>query len=469
MPDDQVLRLREELDLLKAKFERQGKEFEDVMRYSDMAIVETKGDMRIINTFGATDFVFEGGIKYLERGESLLKVIMKATKNSRVKPDDFAGKFSDNPDADYTIDAVVSKFVEGTLNDKEFKIVGEKDNNELFLLIWKIRRCERSFLSYFKIIPTNAIINAVNERNDNLIENTRKMMNNALNMVSDGVIFLDLTNKINYINSSAKKYILSNPTNLFLNANFEGRYFQELFATEHSDEVRFRLDINKDVLINKEPKSYSKKIADAEILNMVIPTYNERNNLDGLMIVMRNITKQEQTKTIKIENKSLIDVIRTKSEESLILSEKVAMLERNLSDMKQRHSEDIHSIKLLHGSVKRFYAVLDSLPFAIALLSTDAFVHEYANSMYFNVTGLTKDRVIGFPDTAVFPGEAGDELQALNRALVAGGSALGGGSKKNIHPGTLHATQTLISPAGGEPTHILRILESINLENDHDE
>ena len=77
--------LRSKIIQLYDKVNYQQEELSDILNQFELVIVETTGDLRILNSYGAVDIIFKAAIKSFERGENLLKIVYKEKTASKLK------------------------------------------------------------------------------------------------------------------------------------------------------------------------------------------------------------------------------------------------------------------------------------------------------------------------------------------------------------------------------------------------
>ncbi|HOK14665.1 MAG TPA: hypothetical protein PK007_07065 [Candidatus Kapabacteria bacterium] len=240
MQHDREQKYKDEIAELKRKVLILEDKCNEVLQNTEMAIVETRADMRIINAEGAIDLIFEEAIDDFERGENLLKVIYKITHNTKAT----SKELPTSTEQGDSIEELINKFVEGTLEEKLIRIVGEKESGELFLLTWKIKRLGKNFKSFFKIIPTNQIIKSAQDKHIEEINEMRKLVRDTLNIVEEGLFVLNMKNEIEFMNNSAKRFFFSSNINLLKSAPIEGRLYSEIFINESVDEIKHRIEQN---------------------------------------------------------------------------------------------------------------------------------------------------------------------------------------------------------------------------------
>ena len=153
--DDRSQEYRKTIAELREKIESQNQETFDLLKYFDLVIIDTKDDMRIMNSSGAVEELFGEAEKFFERGNSLIKAIYKVTKNTKPRPEEDDDEYR-HTQIQLDLEELVVKFVMSSREEREFKIVGEKENGDVFVLVWKIKLMGKVFRSYFKIIPTNS-------------------------------------------------------------------------------------------------------------------------------------------------------------------------------------------------------------------------------------------------------------------------------------------------------------------------
>ncbi|NLO18924.1 MAG: hypothetical protein GX121_03455, partial [Ignavibacteria bacterium] len=343
--------LKREIIQLRDKLNNQQEERQEILNQFELVIVETTFDLRIANSYGAVDKIFKAAIKNFERAENLLKIVYKVTKNSRGLEDGESKPFDE---MDYLEDTL-NKFVEGRRKELTLRVVGENEDGEIFLLIWKLKRLERSLMHYFKTIPTNAIIKASNEKHNKEIKAISEQAYQIYDNVSDGIIILDLEQKIKFLNQSIKDNIILRQSKLLRNSDFENRYFKDIFITGTIDEIKSRVDANKRVIYTKTPDSYNAAISNIDFLFKVNPIFNEKKELTNLLILVT--PNKEVTLTVndkKLELSKLIQIIRVLSQEKNQHKQRIAELENNQQWLMNNSKQSSDVIKYLNSLITYF-------------------------------------------------------------------------------------------------------------------
>lgn len=435
------IKLKEEINLLNKKINRLESEQSEILKYSDMAVVETRPDLRIVNSFGAVELLFEEAIKYFERGENLFKVIYKTTNNTRPATEEG----NETPiDEIANIEETVNKFIEGTIDEKTFRIIGEKASGEIFLLLWRIRRMPRTFMHYFKIIPTNKIIEETGEKHRSEIESMKQYMRDIFNLITEGITILDLKNKIMYINDAAKMHFIANDNKLLLNAMLEGKNFQEILATESPDELKLRLDNIKKVLILREPVTYTSKIAEVDYLYSIYPMTNEKRNITGTITITRVYSglKFETSKQDSEHNK-ILKALKHYSALSKKSGERIKELEINQHWMMKLNKET-------QETAANLQKLLDTFPLPVSIQSLPSQKYEYVNKAFEIEMRKPSDIVIGKSDEEVFDfATAYLFITALEESLLTNKSV-----KKE--EGNIKFSQMIIRNANNNPVSLIR-------------
>lgn len=441
MDNFQENKLKEEIAKLRQKLLILESNYDEALKYSEMAIVETRADMRIINSDGAIDSIFEEGIDYFERGESLITVIYKTTHNTKPTVENDYQNYDDIDNIEETI----RKFVESGLDEKSIRIIGEKESGEIFLLLWKIRRKDKTFKSFFRIIPSNAIVQSTRKKHVQEIESMQKIIKDTLNLVEEGVVVLNLKNEIQYMNNAAKRFFFNENTNLLKKAPVEGRYFQEIFVNEPSDDIRLRIEAIANSVQNKIPQAYNRKKGDSEILFKVYPFYNEKKECAGTITIIKDdidifSSNYNQKEEIERMSKALkhYSSIAKKSEIRLV------ELENNQKWLMKQNSE-------LQSGIRSIYAFMENLPTPVVILQLPSRKYEFANKALLAKFGWSKEHIKNKTDDDLFSGENADIISSKNSEVIETKEIV------KVSASGFYAKQSVLVNTNNQPTHIIRV------------
>lgn len=438
--EDRIQEYKEQVRELKDKIEEQNQEMTDLLKYFDLIIVDTKDDLRIVNCYGPVEDLFKSAEKMFERGLSLVKAVYKITKNTRPRPDE-ADDEHQEIENQLNLEELIIKFVNGTREEKEYQIIGETETGDVFLLIWKIKRLPRYFRSYFKIIPTNSIIKNMQTKHSEEIDQIKNDAKLVFENVHDGITMLDLRNKVLYMNESAKKLYFNSQNRLTKNANFEGRLFQEIFVNEDVEIVKDITEYNKRILINREPISYTKKIAEKEISFHLKPIFNERQFIIGVLIISRDTSSDYNIDTTK-----LFAALKNLSIENKRLFSKVKELEVQLMKSNEKVGDYQNTIKL-------FYNFLEKIPTPLSIIRLSNMQYEFINTAFETKINIKKEYIRGKRDEELFPENIYNILQnSISKSIDARQPIV-------IDDDDVKLKQSIIFNPNNEPTHVIRLYE----------
>jgi PAS domain-containing protein len=438
--DDRAQDYKNTIIELKDKLEAQNQEVSELLKHFELAIVDTKDDMRIMNSFGAIDEIFGDAEKQFERGNSLIKAIYKVTKNSKPRPEETDDE-QQHTQEQLDLEELVTKFVTGTREEREFQIIGETDKGDIFLLVWRIKRNDRNFRSYFKVIPTNSIIRSLQEKHEAEIEQIKQDMRLTFENVQDGITMLSLKNQVLFMNESAKSLYFNNKNHVTKNANFEGRLFQEIFVNEDAEIVKDIVDFNRRVVITREPYSYSKKIGEQDVSFHLKPILNERKFIIGILIISR-ISSND----VNIDTGKLFNALKNLSIDNKKLYSKVKDLEINLSKTNERAGEFQNALKL-------FYSFLEKMPCPMSIIRLPNMQYEFVNTRFEQKVNHKREHIRGKKDTDLFnETEVATLSEFVNISL----------RRKDIvyiDENGLKLKQSVLFNNENEPTHIIRVFD----------
>jgi PAS domain-containing protein len=430
------LQLKQTKNDLSEKVQNMDRELTDLLRYFDLAIIETRADMSIINTYGNAETMFKPAKKMLERGGNLIKAVYKTTRNTKARSESGIEDYEELEDLEYTI----CKFVDSNREDRTINVIGEKDDGELFLLIWIIVRKDKIFQSYFRTIPTNQIIRETKKRYEKEIKDIRRNARDIYELISDGITILDLDGKILYMNSNANKGFLAYDNKLLAKASFEGRLFQEIFVTEGADSVKERLDYNKMVFMTKKPRSYKKVVGKKEVSYSVNPVFSDKGNVIGLVIVSHIIDSEKKN----YDEKRLLKTLLSLTEDNKKHIERFKELELNEKWLMQKNTEYQEAIRM-------YYSFLESAPQPIGALELPSMKYIFINSHLEELFKLSRKEVIGKTDMELFDINY-DEL-FKNDDIIEKEEII------NIKIKDMSAMQKTLFGHEGQPSNIIRIFD----------
>lgn len=438
--DDRTQDYKKTIAELREKIENQNQETFDLLKYFDLVIIDTKDDMRIMNSFGAVEELFGDAEKFFERGNSLIKAIYKVTKNTKPRPDEDDDEYR-HTKIQLDLEELIVKFVMSTREEREFKIVGENENGDVFLLVWKIKRINKVFRSYFKIIPTNSIIKAMQIKHNEEIVQIKADMRLVFEHIQDGITILDLKNTILYMNESAKNQYFTTTNKVTKNANFEGRLFQEIFVNESADLVKSILNHNKRVIDTRAHYDYNAKIAEQDVSFHLKPIFNERQFIIGILIISRNSAGD-----FNIDTTKLFNALKNLS----IENKKLYSANKDLEVSLNKSNESLTNFQ---RTIKLIYSFLEQFPYAISILKMPNMNYEFVNSRYEEITQIKREHLRGKRDEEVFPPELVENLGHFINSTLANSNS------EYFEYNQYKIRQTVLKNERQEPAYIIRAFE----------
>ncbi len=398
--DDRIQDYKNTITELRARIDNQNQENFDLLKYFELVIIDTKDDLRIVNTYGAVEELFGDVEKFFERGNSLIKAIYKVTRNTKPRIEESFDEVQ-HTQIQLDLEELVVKFVMSTREEREFKMVGEKDNGDIFLLVWKIKRLDKVFRSYFKIIPTNSIIKTIQERHSNELDQVKTDMRLVFDNIQDGITILDLKNTILYMNDSAKNQYFTTSNKVTQKANFEGRLFQEIFVNEPSDVVKHITEYNKRVVELREPFEYTKKIAEQEVSFYLKPAFNERGFIVAIIIISRKSGGE-----VNIDTNKLFSALKNLSIDNKKQFSRIKELEQSLA----KASESLNNYQ---RTIKLIYSFIEQMPFPVSIIKLPNMNYEFVNAQFEQVTKLSRENLRGKRDEEVFPKDTVEKFSSF--------------------------------------------------------
>jgi PAS domain S-box-containing protein len=407
--EKKVKKLERENAELRTNNSSKSDQLNEVLKYSDMLVVNTTNDLRVMNHFGAADLVLERHSKNLLSGADLVKIIYQTTKN-------FYDKNS-NSDSDDEVDyeKKIGHFLSTHKSEIQFKIVGKKDDGEIFLLIWDILKVSSSLRHFFRVLPTNTIVNEAKKFFAEQFEKQKELIKQIFNSVSDGVMYVDLSNKIKMVNDKAKEYFLTSSSKLMSRAQLEGKFFHEIFANETPDNITQRVEINNSVVINKEKIVYVMRTHGKKLTHSVLPWIDENNNVLGVMIIVSYYTKQEEKdiEEQKVDIAAIKNTLKSTLAQNSIMKERIKELEYNHNWLMKQRNDDNKTIKYYHSTIKNLYTYLDLLPYPLSILKLPDRIYDFVNKDFLEKFNLDKKGVLSKRDKEVFGPDAEQFLDSM--------------------------------------------------------
>ncbi|MFP4370431.1 MAG: PAS domain-containing protein [Candidatus Kapaibacterium sp.] len=403
MHKDTIESVNHEKEELKRRLSNSEDQIMEIMKYFDLAVIDTSEDMRIVGSMGSVDSVFGTYSSEVIQGKNLLKAVYKLTKNTREK--DAVKK---NEDDFESLEDTIMNFTDGKKSEKSMKIVGENDEGELFLLKWSIKRNGKYFKSFFNIIPSNTIVEEVHAKHKKQLEHLKENMRRAFNSIHEGITLIDNKNRIIFMNENAKDAYIPSDNTLLMNANFEGKYYHELFVNEESEEVKERQDINAGVRASGEEEVYRRRKNNKNIVFRVSPTYDEDKNINGLMIVSR--IEEVNNNNDSIDTNKLISAFRKVAGENKELKASITEMQNNQKWLMKKNKEYNESIFLI-------YNFLDCLPYPLTIINAQSMKFEFANRMFENKIGLKRQEIRGKTDENIFDKSTSEKLLKAIKAV----------------------------------------------------
>jgi PAS domain S-box-containing protein len=379
-----VSQLKAEKDALSSKIQKQDQELSELLIYSEMVVVESTLDMKILNYYGDIEYVFENVAKQVECGANLTMLVAKATQETKSRADD-----SDKED----IIDVVTKFVQSPRTEKKIEILGVKDESgELFLLDWKMKKTGKMLKSYFKITPTNNIIKQTTEKFERALDDKDKFYGQVFEYSHRGVTILNPDGKIIYINTAAKDMFVSSDNKLIKTESLIGRTFYEIFINDDAETTKERQAKSNQAYITKSSVSFIIRTHDGEIKYEIHPLLDRKRNVAALSI-FTTLLNSGQNNTL--DSKKLMSTLKTLYEEKSVLAERIKELEYNHQWL-MKNSRDVDNQR------KKLYFFLNSLPIPISVVDLKTKKYDFVNREFELKIKKKRDDIIGFREVQVF-------------------------------------------------------------------
>ncbi len=435
---------------LSNKIEEKDRDISEYLRISNMAIVDCSEDLRVMNSYGAVDVIFKEVEKSFERGVNLIRMVHKITKN-------FKEKFDDpniDPDSQPDLEQAVTNFIMGTREERDFKIVGETEEGEIFLLLWKIKRNGKLFRNYFRIIPSNAVIESAQQHHAVQLKNKDTEVRELLNLMSDGICILDSKSRVSFMNEAGKKIYMSNAAEILKKANVEGKYFRELFVTEDADELNKRLNFNTTAITSREPVRYIKMTNGKEVEFAIHPQFDKGGMNVGLIVVSKVVQRNDMqsSNNSNIDHKKIAGTIKQLLEEKKVAKERIKELEINHKWFQKKLAEMNENTKIFHKTIKSLYSYLESVPLPISIIQLPTEKVEFVNKAFENYFNRQRSTVLNKIDSEIYDENTTELLRIKLNEIV----------ETNI-PNEIKAEkydilQSIIVNENYNPIHLVRVM-----------
>ncbi len=388
-------RLNDEKEALSAKIQKQDQELSELLIYSEMVVVESSQDMKILNILGDIEHVFENVAAQVERGANLTMLVAKATQATQNRTED--------SEAEDIVD-IVTKFVQSPRSEKKIEILGVKEESgELFLLDWKMLKAGKLIKSYFKITPTNNIIKQTTDKYENALIDKDKFYGQVFEYSHRGVTIINPDGKIIYINTSAKDMFISKDNKLIKTESLIGRTFFEIFLNDDTETNKERQNKNNQAYITKSSVTYVSQTHEGDIKYEIHPIFNSKRVVVSLAIFS---TLLNSNVSGALDNKKLMSTLKTLYSEKSILTERIKELEYNHKWlMKNSRDVDIQRKKLF------FY--LNNLPIPISVIDLKTKKYDFVNREFEQSIKKKRDEIIGHRDVQVFTQMEADFLDEV--------------------------------------------------------
>ncbi len=385
---------------LSNKLDEKNSEIAEYLNIAGMSVIDCTDDLRVLQDYGATAVVFKEVIKSFDRGVNLVRMVHKITRN-------FKEKFDDpniDPDEQPDLEKSVMNFILGSREEKEFKIVGESENGEIFLLIWKMKRRDKQFRNYFRVIPSNIIIESAQQHHITQLKHKESETRELMNMVSDGICMLDSHSKVTFINDAGKNIFISNSAEILRKANVEGKFFRELLIAEETEKLNKILQFNTSAISNKKVVQYSKMANGKDVDFTVHPQFDKLGNNLGLIITAKIVNRNDNqfAGNPNFDQKKIVATIKQLLEEKNIAIERIKELEINHKWLQKKLAEMNENTKIFHKTLRSLYSYLESVPLPISILQLPTEKYEFVNKAFENYFNLQKADILNKTDKDIF-------------------------------------------------------------------
>lgn len=432
-----VNRLKDEKEALSSKIQKQDQEISELLIYSEMVVVESTQDMKILNVFGDVEYVFENVAAQVERGANLTMLVAKATQETKSRAED--------ADAEDIVDAI-TKFIQSPRTEKKVEILGVKEESgELFLLDWKILKAGKMVKSYFKITPTNNIIKQTTDKYEKALADKDSFYWQVFEYSNRGVTLINPDGKIIYMNTSAKDMFISKDNKLIKPESLIGRTFYEIFINDDVETNKVRLNKNNQAFITKQSVQFVMQTHEGQIKYEIHPILDRKRAVTALTIFSTLLNANSNG---NLDHRKLMSTIKTLYEEKSVLGERIKELEYNHKWL-MKNSREVDTQR------KKLYYYLNNLPFPISIIDLKTKKYDFVNKEFEQKIKKKRDEIIGHRDVQVFTQMEADFLDEI---LLQGIE-----SKQTVQIKGLvfEGVQTIIKSQQDTPLYAIRVFTKI--------
>lgn len=438
--EDAIDKHKQEITDLRAKLNTMRDEQMLILRYFDLIIVDSSDDLRIIDVLGPVEEMFPEAKNFFDKGSNLVKAIYKITQNTRIREEEVHDAVREE-EFQLDLEELVNRFITGNREEKKYEVLGETDTGEVFLLIWQIKRLEKTFRSYLKIIPSNSIVKSLQTRQEEELLKYKIEARLIYSQIQDGITILGLDNRISFMNDVAKSLFFSYKAGVTQKANFEGRYFHELFINESSDLLKHIIDYNKVIVENRKAINFSAKFGDQTISVHLRPLMNERHFITGIVIICRKVVQE-----MNFDVNQLLVTLKNLSLENKKLFARTREFEANQRVLNA-------NIQSLHNTVHNVYRFLEKMPFAVSIIKLPSVSYEFVNERFEKLTQLKREQLRGKNDAQIFP------LMVSNALLDFINQTIEDPNENFFKYDVYTIRQAAIFNETNEPTYLIRLIE----------
>ncbi len=432
-----VNRLKDEKEALSSKIQKQDQEISELLIYSEMVVIESTQDMKILNVFGDVEYVFENVAAQVERGANLTMLVAKATQETKSR--------AEEADSEDIVDAV-TVFTQSPRTEKKIEILGVKEESgELFLLDWKMVKSGKMIKSYFKITPTNNIIKQTTDKYEKALDDKDKFYAQVFEYSNRGVTLINPDGKIIYLNTSAKDMFISRDNKLIKPESLFGRTFYEIFINDDVETNKVRQNKNNQAFITKQSVQFVMQTHEGQIKYEVHPILDRKRIVSALAIFSTLLSTNGND---GLDHRKLMSTIKTLYEEKSVLAERIKELEYNHKWL-MKNSRDVDTQR------KKLYFYLNNLPFPISIIDLKTKKYDFVNKEFEQKIKKKREEIIGHRDVQVFTQMEADFLDDI---LLQGIE-----TKKTVQISGLvfEGVQTIIKSQQDTPLYAIRVFTKI--------
>lgn len=439
-----IARLEKENFRLKVEKSDLDDRMTEFLSYSDTAIVDFDATLKITHAQGNIGSIFGESMRRFEVGNNIANVIKRFCRNNLIKD-----KFKPIEESLH-IDEAISEFISGQKYEKEFTVLGSREDGEMFLLVWKIKRMQDLFRSFFKIIPSNAIVKSSKEWFDAEISHQNHNLIEIMKKIPEGITLIDDRKKIMFMNEPAK---ITHLNTKIKDAPVEGRFYQEIFTTEDKDNIRIRMEKLEFAMKFKKAMRFVLPTQKFELQYLIYPILDFSGNFKNALVISSPVFSHEPEQLKEI-NYRLINSLK---QIVIEVNDLRKILEEGKSSQILKKTDTEFPFENIFNEFGTTCEILNLFPIPICVLKIPGYRYEYANQEFCNKINSNLTDIKNQKDDNFFFGNDLISLETKNFDVV--------NKHKTVIINSEHisAKQFVLKDKNNKPAKIVRIYYKLDL------